>query len=57
MLIYDDSVYEEGGGKNNKQINKHHEIKLKMTELKKICFPNEKKMTMHGTAVYRLMRS
>lgn len=57
MLIYDDSVYEEGGGKNNKQINKHHEIKLKMTELKKTCFPNEKKMTTHGTAVYRLMRS
>lgn len=57
MLIYDDSVPEEGGGKNNKQINKHHKIKLKMTVLKKIRFPNEKKMTTHGTAVYRLMRS
>lgn len=25
--------------------------------IKKICFPNEMKMTTHGTAVYRLMRS
>lgn len=43
MLIYDELVPEEGGGKNNKQINKHHEIKLKMTVLKKYVFQMRRK--------------
>lgn len=43
MLIYDDSVHEEGRGKKNKQINNHHEIKLKTTVLKKEVFQMRRK--------------
>lgn len=48
MLIYDELVPEEGGGKNNKQINKHHEIKLKMTVLKKYVFQMRRKWQRMG---------